>query len=108
MSPEGNGVLGEDGRGQGGDGNSPATQDHEASGITRLREKMKKDREPAAPHSPQWGTSAIRRGKVSMHRHPGGGDGAMTKHVALSRCEYGLLTTEDPEGEPASAEPQGH
>ena len=54
--PEGNRVPREDERGQGRDGNSPATRDIEASGDDRRRE------EPAVPQIPHQGTAECRRG----------------------------------------------
>ena len=58
---------------------------------------------PAAPQIPQRGTESGRDSEVNMHRHL---NNARPKHGALALREYGLLTPEEPEGDPAAAEPQ--
>ena len=106
VTPKGNGVPGEDGRGRGGDGNFPAIQDNKASGYISSGKEMTSKPGPAAPQIPQRGMATGRVSKVSTHRHPNRTKGARPEHGALSRRKYGLLAPYDPEDNPASAEPQ--
>ena len=107
VTSEGDRVPRVDGRGREGDGNSPATQDTEGSGNNSCGEEMESGQEPAAPQSPQWGTTEGRRGEVRPHRHPDSADGPRTEHGALAQREHGLLAPEEPTGNPAAVEPQG-
>ena len=47
-----------------------------------------------------------RGSKVSTHRRPDGSNSARPEHVALACCKYGLLAPDEPEGDPAAAEPR--
>ena len=68
---------------------------------------MASGQEPTAPQIPQQDTAEGERVEVSMHRHPDGADGARPEHGALARRKYSLLAPKEPEGNPATAEPQG-
>ena len=74
MTSEGDGVSRADGWWQGGDGNSPATQDIEASRDSSSSEEIASGLGPAVPPSPQQGTAAGRCSEVSTHRYPDGAD----------------------------------
>ena len=102
MTPEGDGVLGEDGWGRGRDGNSPTTQDTKGSGYSSSGEETASGPGPAAPQCPQRSTLEGGGSKVTMHRNP---DGGRPEHGALARREYGLLVTNEPEGDPAAIVP---
>ena len=67
---------------------------------------MSSRQEPAAPQIPHQGTAEGGRGEVRPHRHPGGANGARPEHGALARRKYGLLSLEDPAGDPAAVGPQ--
>ena len=54
---EGEGVLGTDGRGRGGDGNSSAALDTKGSTTTSRGEEMASGQEPAAPPTALRGTA---------------------------------------------------
>ena len=100
------GILGEDGRGQGGDRNSPATRYTEASGDSSSDKEMASGLAPAPSPIPHQDTETGRGSEVSMHRHLEGVYGANPEHGALARREYSLLAPEDPAGDTAAAEPQ--
>ena len=105
VNPKGDRVSRADGRGQGGDGNSPATRDNKAIRDSSIGEEMASGPRPAPPPNPQRGMAAGRGSKVSTRSHPYGAVGARPKHGALARRENGLLAPEEPVGDPAAAEP---
>ena len=105
VTPKGDIVPGEDGRGRGGGGNFPSIQDNKASGYRSSDKEMRSEPGPTAPQIPQRGIVAGRVSEVSMHRSPNRADVARTKHGVLTRRGYGLLAPEDPAGNPANAEP---
>ena len=94
VTPEGDRVLGEYGRGQGGDGNSSTTRETEANGNSGSDEEMTIDPGPAAG----------RGSEVRLYRHPNGADGARPKFAS----KYGLLAPTELAGDPASTELQEH
>ena len=68
---------------------------------------MASRQDPVAPHIPQRGTLEGKRGEVSTHRHTYVTDGARPEYGVLVHREYGLLSPEEPAGDPAAAETQG-
>ena len=106
VTPKGDRVRGADRRGRGGDRNSPATQDTEASGDSSSSKEMASGLGLVAPTSPQRGTVLGIGSKVSTHRHPNVADGARPEHGALACRKYTLLAPEEPSGDPAATEPQ--
>ena len=100
-------MPGAEGRGQGGDGNYPATRDTKGSGNTSMREEMASEQDPAAPRIPQRGMVEGGRGEVKPHMHPNGASSARNKHGALSHRKYSLLEPEEPAGDSAATETQG-
>ena len=107
VTPEGNRVPGADGRGQGGDGNSPATRDTKGRSNTSRGEEMEIDQDLAAPPIPQRGMEKGERGEVITKSHSNSDDGARPEQGALVRCKYGLLAPYEPTGDLAAAGPHG-
>ena len=107
VTPKGNIIPVVEGQGQGGDGNSPATRDTKGSGNNSRGGEMESGQEPATLQIPQQGTSEDGRGDMRLYMHPVGADVPRPKHSMLARCKYGLLTLEEPAGDPAVAEPHG-
>ena len=96
--------MGEDGHGQGGDGNSPATRDTKGNTATRRVEDMASGQEPKAPPSAMHGTAEgdkYRDTQARTQRHSDGYDCARPKHGAF--CKYGLLAPEGSAGDTAAA-----
>ena len=89
VTPEGDVVPGADGRGQGGDGNSPATRDTEGRRNTRRGEEMEIDQDLSAPPIPQQGTEKGERGEVITNSHSYGDNGVRPEQGALVRRKYG-------------------
>ena len=107
VTTKGEGVPGEDRRGQGGDGNPPTTRATEACRAGGRDEEKTGGPGTAAPPRPQRGMAADRDSKGARIRHTAGTDGTRTEHCALVRREYGLLVMTGPTVNPAAAGDQG-
>ena len=101
VTPEGDGVPGEDGRGRGGDENPPTTQETKERGDSGRDKEMtiRPGPGPAPPPIPQRVTAADRGSAETLHRHP---DGARSERAS----EYSLLAPVDLAGDPAATETQ--
>ena len=94
-STEGEGVLGEDGRGRGGDVNPPTTQATKEIGAISSNEDM--------THGLR--TSALPRAGPQQQQS-GGADGARPKNGMHLRRKYGILAPEELAGGPANTRPR--
>ena len=98
-------VTGEDGRGQGGDGNSPTTR---ASADSRANDGndgvAHGPRTAAFPHPS--GTAADNDSVGPLPRQSDSADGARPENGMHLRRKYGLLAPEEPEGSRSNAGPR--
>ena len=104
---KGEGVLGEDRRGRGGDGNPPTTRATEAQGLGGgAKERMGGPRMVAPPH-PQQDMAADIKIAGTLLMHTAGTDSVRPEHGALTRHKYGLLAPIWTVVDPAAAGYQG-
>ena len=91
MTTAGEGVLGEGGRGRGGDKTPPTTQATEARGASGGAKERIGGPRVAPPSHPQRGTATYTNSVGTSLRHTAGTDGARPEHGALACHKYGLL-----------------
>ena len=103
MATEGDGVTGEDGQGQGGDGNPPTTRASEESGADGGNDGMARRLRTVLPPRPR-DTSVDNDSAGLLLQQFDSTDGARPKNGIHPRRKYVLLAPEEPE-EPE--EPEG-
>ena len=94
MATEGDGVTGEDGQGQGGDGNPPTTQASEESGADGGNDSMARGPRTAAAPRLRY-TAADNKSAGALPRQPDGADSARPESSTHPCHKYGLLAPEE-------------
>ena len=91
VTTEGEGVLGENGRGQGGDETPLTTQATKAQGASGSANERMVGPRMAAPPCPQQGMAEEIGSAGTPTSHTAGTDGSRPEHGALARHKYDLL-----------------
>ena len=99
-------MPGEDGRVRVGDRNYTTTRTTEESKTGDGHKEMMRRPGTAAPPHPQRGTAANGNSVGPQQRHSDSADGTRPKNGMKLRRKYGILASDEPAGNPATAGPR--